>query len=152
MTRTSSARAQQARPASAEPKRPDLRVVEEPARDRLRPARVGTIAGALLFVALFGLAAFQTVLIRAQDRLDTLNRDVAEQTERSRQLELQLADLQSPERIAQVARDRLGMIAPLTVTFLEPSPDDDTNAQYLSPPNTTTGTTTPTTVGPGTGR
>jgi cell division protein FtsL len=100
---------------------------------------VGTIAGALLFLALFGLAAFQTVLIRAQDRLDDLNRDVAEETEISQQLELQLADLQSPERIAQVARDRLGMIAPHTITFLEPSPDDDADARYQAPTTTVAG-------------
>jgi len=140
MARTSSARAPQRRPAPARVERPELRVVETPERDRLRPARVGTIAGALLFLALFGLAAFQTVLIRAQDRLDDLNRDVAEQTEISRQLELQLADLQSPERIAQDARDRLGMIAPHTVTFLEPSPQDDANAHYQAPPTTAPGT------------
>lgn len=104
----------------------------------MRPARVGTIAGALLFLALFALAAFQTVLIRAQDRLDDLNRDVTEQTELDRQLQLQLADLQSPERIAHAARDRLGMIAPNTVTFLEPRPSDETNAQYAAPPPATT--------------
>ena len=109
------------REGTAKPKRPDLRVVE-PKRDRIRPARVGTIAGVMLFVALFALAAFQTVLIRAQDHLDDLNSSVAQQTELDQQLRLQLADLQSPEHIAQVARDRLGMIAPNTVTFLEPTP------------------------------
>jgi len=122
---------------TAEPKRPDLRVVDAPKRDGLRAARVGTIAGALLFVALFGLAAFQTVLIRAQDRLDDLNRDVSAQTQLDEQLRLQLADLQSPERIAQVARDRLGMIAPHTVTFLEPTPGDDAAATYVAPTTTT---------------
>jgi cell division protein FtsB len=127
---------------AAEPKRPELRVVDS-RRDRIRPARVGTIAGVLLFLALFALAAFQTVLIRAQDRLDNLNSAVVQQTELDQQLKLQLADLQSPEHIAQVARDRLGMIAPKTVTFLEPTPQDDANAQYVAPPPTATPTTTP---------
>jgi cell division protein FtsL len=99
----------------------------------MRPLRVGTIAAVLLFVALFALAAFQTVLIRAQDRLDHLNADVAEQDEHHRQLSLEVADLQSPERIAQVARDRMGMIAPHTVTFLEPHPTDDEDATYVAP-------------------
>lgn len=138
MARTGQARAPRRQQVET-PKRPELRVVEPPAKDRLRPARVGTIAGAVLFLALFGLAAFQTVLIRAQDRLDTLNREVEEQTEIAHQLELELAELQSPERIAQVARDRLGMIAPHTVTFLEPSPDDDANATYEAPPTTVSG-------------
>ena len=107
----------------------------------------------LLFGALFALAAFQTVLIRAQDRLDDLNSGVAQQTELDQQLKLQLADLQSPEHIAQVARDRLGMIAPNTVTFLEPTPQDDANAQYVEPPpkpvpTTTTPRSTTTTTTP----
>ena len=55
------------------------------------------------------------------------------------QLRLQLAELQSPERIAQAARDRLGMIAPNTVTFLEPSPTDDSAAQYVEPSEGTSG-------------
>ncbi len=121
------------RQGTAKPKRPELHVVE-PKRDRIRPARVGTIAGVLLFLALFALAAFQTVLIRAQDHLDNLNSAVAQQTDLDQQLKLQLADLQSPEHIAQVARDRLGMIAPNTVTFLEPTPQDDANATYVAPP------------------
>jgi cell division protein FtsL len=134
LTRTSPARAPERRPGPPTSRRPELRVVDAPAaRDRMRPARVGTIAGALLFLALFALAAFQTVLIRAQDRLDDLNTQVAQQSELDRELQLQLADLQSPERIAQVARDRLGMIAPHTITFLEPAPDDDANALFVSP-------------------
>jgi cell division protein FtsB len=135
MPRQSPARAPERRSAP-KPKRPALHVVE-PKRERIRPARVGTIAGVLLFVALFALAAFQTVLIRAQDRLDDLNSGVAQQTELDQQLKLQLADLQSPEHIAQVARDRLGMIAPNTITFLEPTPQDDANATYVAPPPTT---------------
>jgi cell division protein FtsB len=132
MPRQSPARAPE-RKAPAKPKRPELRVVD-PKRDPIRPARVGTIAGVLLFLALLALAAFQTVLIRAQDHLDDLNSAVAQQTALDQQLKLQLADLQSPEHIAQVARDRLGMIAPKTVTFLEPTPQDDANAHYVAPP------------------
>ena len=135
MPRRSPARAPEPR-VDREGRRPELRVVDAPTRDRIRPARVGTIAGALLFLALFSVAAFQTVLIRAQDRLDDLNHSVAEQSELDRQLQLQLAELQSPERIAQAARDRLGMIAPNTVTFLEPSLDDDAAASYVAPPTT----------------
>jgi cell division protein FtsB len=149
LPRQAPARAPQ-RKAPAAPERPDLRVVPEK-RDGLRPARVGTIAGALLFLALFALAAFQTVLIRAQDRLDDLHGDVAEQTELDEQLTLQLADLQSPERIAQVARDRLGMIAPHTVTFLDPRADDDQKATYdpsAAPTTTVPKTTAPTTTAP----
>lgn len=153
LPRQAPARAPQ-RKAASHPERPELRVVPEK-REGLRPARVGTIAGVLLFLALFALAAFQTVLIRAQDRLDDLHRDVAQQAELDEQLKLQLADLHSPERIAQVARDRLGMIAPHTVTFLDPRADDDQKATYdptvgptTTAPTTTAPTTTPTTATP----
>jgi hypothetical protein len=92
----------------------------------------------------------KTVLIRAQDRLDDLNDGVAEQDELQRQLALEVADLQAPERIVQVARDRMGMIAPHTVTFVEPTAGDDEAATYVPPPpkSSPTTTTTPTTIPP----
>lgn len=125
-----------------EVERPPLRVVEPPRRPRLRPGRVGTIAGVLLFAALFGLVAFQTVLIKAQAQIDTLGNKVAAQEERHRDLGLQLAELQSPERVIDAAKERLGMIEPGSVEFLRPSADDDARSAYdpdagSSPPATT---------------
>lgn len=113
--------------------RPPLRVVDPSELQRLKPARVGTIAGVLLFVALFALAAFQTVLIKSQSRLDELNDHLDAERERQEQLELELADLRSPERITAAAQDRLGMLAPYEVTFIQPSPDDDERARYVDP-------------------
>jgi cell division protein FtsL len=126
MPRTTTARAPDRR--RDEQPRPPLRVVEPADRQSLRPARVGTLAGVVLFVALFALAAFQTVLINSQSHLDDLNQQVAEQEARSERLELLLADLQSPQRITSAARERLGMVAPNSVTFLESSPDDELRA------------------------
>jgi cell division protein FtsL len=126
MPRTTTARAPERR--RDEQPRPPLRVVEPADRQSLRPARVGTLAGVVLFVALFALAAFQTVLINSQSHLDDLNQQVAEQEARSEQLDLLLADLQSPQRITSAARERLGMVAPNSVTFLESSPDDELRA------------------------
>jgi cell division protein FtsL len=126
MPRTTTARAPERR--RDEQPRPPLRVVEPADRQSLRPARVGTLAGVVLFVALFALAAFQTVLINSQSHLDDLNQQVAEQEARSEQLDLLLADLQSPQRITSAARERLGMVAPNSVTFLESSPDDEPRA------------------------
>jgi cell division protein FtsL len=129
MARTSTARAPQRRPAPApKPVRPPLRIVDPAELQKLKPARIGTFAGVLLFVALFALAAFQTVLINSQSRLDDLNDSVAAEHERREQLDLALADLQSPERITSVARERLGMIAPYNATFLESAADDDARA------------------------
>jgi cell division protein FtsB len=126
MPRTTTARAPERR--RDEQPRPPLRVVDPSDRQSLRPARVGTLAGVVLFVALFALAAFQTVLINSQSHLDDLNQQVAEQEARAEQLDLLLADLQSPQRITSAARERLGMVAPHSVTFLESSPDDEGRA------------------------
>lgn len=114
------------------PSRPALRVVEPAPRRRV--GRAGTIAGVVLFVALFALAAFQTVLIRTQARIDDLDRRIAEEEARRTDLTLRLADLRSPDRIVSVATDRLGMIAPGTVAYLQPRPDDDVRATYRPAP------------------
>lgn len=132
--RSSAARAPERRHVEpARPTRPALRVIDTDELQKLKPARVGTIAGVVLFVALFALAAFQTVLINSQSRLDDLNQRVAEEQARQEQLELNLADLRSPERITAAARDRLGMIAPFNSTFLQPSSEDEDRARYVDP-------------------
>lgn len=123
--------------------RPPLRLVEPGELRRLRPGRVGTIAGTLLFVAMFALAAFQTVIIKEQGTLDDLNGRIREEQLRQRDLELALVELRSPQRITAAARE-LGMISPGTVTYLEPSPEDDAAASFRQPdPAPTTTTTTP---------
>ncbi|WP_334144071.1 hypothetical protein [Rhabdothermincola sp.] len=123
--------------------RPPLRVVEPGELRRLRPGRVGTIAGTLLFVAMFALAAFQTVIIKEQGTLDDLNGRIREEQIRQRDLALALVELRSPQRITTAARD-LGMISPGAVTYLEPSPGDDAAASYQQPdPAPTTTTTSP---------
>jgi cell division protein FtsB len=104
------------------PARPPLRVVEPRTapRRRLRPGRVGTIAGVLLFAALFAVAAFQTVLIKGQADLDALDDRLAAEEVRHRDLALTVAELQSPDRITTAAKERLGMIEPAGVVFLRP--------------------------------
>ncbi len=84
---------------------------------------MGLIAGVLLFVVLFGLVAFQTVLIGAQARVDEMQDRVSSQEERNRDLSIEIADLRSPERVTVAAKERLGMIEPGSVTFLRSSSD-----------------------------
>ena len=128
-----STRSEPRRRAPRTARQPELRVVD--AAPRRRVGRVGTLAGAALFVALFAVAAFQTALIRTQARIDELDRRIVEQQERHLDLELQLADRRAPDRVVSVATERLGMIAPATVVYLQPRPDDDARAAYRpSPP------------------
>jgi hypothetical protein len=119
-------------PRRAQPKRPPLRVAPEPNRfvvpfRGLRPGRVGTIAGIALFVSMFLLAAFQTVIIKSQADIDATTHEITEQETLHRQLDYQLADLNSPKRVADAAA-RLGLITPGTVTYLQPDATDSVNA------------------------
>jgi cell division protein FtsL len=132
MTSPLRARAAETRAGTAPERRPDLRVVD-PA-PRRRAGRVGTVAGVGLFAALFGLAAFQTVLIKNQARIDDLDRRIDVAATEAETLALQVAELESPDRITAVARDRLGMIDPGSVTYLRPMADDDARALLPSPP------------------
>jgi cell division protein FtsL len=140
------ARAAEPRRAPTPSRRPDLRVVD--AAPRRRAGRVGTIAGIALFATLFGLAAFQTVLIKNQARIDDLNRRIDAATAETDTLALQVADLESPGRIIAVARERLGMIDPGSVTYLRPGGDDDARALLPAPPPPDPATPDPATPDP----
>jgi hypothetical protein len=122
--------------------RPALRVVE--ARRRRRGWQVGTVAGVVLFAALFAVAGFQTLIVSSQKQLDDLNRDIDAATTAGVRLDSQLAELQSPQRITDEATQRLGMVAPPGVAYLQPRPDDDTRAGEVPEPSPPP--TTPTTV------
>lgn len=130
---------------------PELRVVESGVvADRRRsPASVlGTLAVVLLFAALFGVVVFQVFLVQTQFRLDDLNRQVAGEEELARDLGLRTAELEAPERIVRDARDRLGMIPPGDVVYLEPRADDDQRAAFDPAKETTTTTAPPATTPP----
>ena len=79
------------------------------------------LGGAVLFALLFGLAAFHTVLMQGQQRLDRLDDRVAEEQARYEHLRLELAQLESPQRIVADATTRLGMVAAEGTTYLTPS-------------------------------
>jgi hypothetical protein len=125
-------------PRRAQPSRPPLRVAPEPNRfivpfRGLRATRVGTIAGIALFVAMFALAAFQTVIIKSQADIDATTAEIAEQETLQRELDYRLADLNSPQRVAEAAA-RLGLLTPGTVTYLQPDATDALNSAL--PPGT----------------
>lgn len=90
---------------------------------RRRRARLALIAGGALVVALlFGVVFGHAMLVSGQGRLDELQRAVAEEQNRYQALRLEVARLESPDRIVAEAKDRLGMVEPLAVTYLAPVP------------------------------
>jgi cell division protein FtsL len=111
---------------SPKPKgRPPLRVVgeEEPRRtvDRRRRARL--LTGLTVFVVvggLFGLVASHVVLTQGQFRLEQVEKKAADEQARFERLRLQVAQLESPERVVAAAQERLGMVPPPGVKYLSP--------------------------------
>lgn len=111
------------RPQLAEPRQ--LRLVDDARlrvaarRRRMRVLVVGV--GVIVLGALFGLAAFNAVLVSSQGRLDQLQRDVAEAQSQYSANRLQVAELEAPEHVVKVAQERLGMVSPPRVTYLTPT-------------------------------
>ena len=105
-----------------------LRPVERPRpkRSPLVPALVGV---GIVVTALLGLAVMHALLIGGQVRLDAMRSDVASETEAIRRLELRVAELESPDRVLDAARDRLGMVQPTEVGYLLPVSVEDPAAE-----------------------
>jgi cell division protein FtsL len=122
---TAAAVAVPARAPKAAPKRPPLRVVgpgERAARDHRSRARLVAVSTVLLVaVALFGVVVAHVVLTQNQFRLEKLQRQAAEQQARYERLRLQVAEMESPERVVAAAQERLGMVPPPTVKYLTPA-------------------------------
>ena len=120
-------RAHAHRPAHApvKPPKPDLRVVDERApRRRLGIGAITTLVIGALFTVLFGLVVFHTILVQNQQRLDKIDSSVRTEQARYQQLRLQVAQLEAPQRIVDVATQKLGMVPPDTTTYLTPSAGD----------------------------
>ncbi|MDE0803993.1 MAG: septum formation initiator family protein [Acidimicrobiales bacterium] len=90
-------------------------------RSEKRSPAVPIIVGAGIVIAgLFALAAMHALLIGGQIHLDDLRREQASSSEELRRLRLQVAELEAPDRVLDVARDRLGMVDPGEVGYLLP--------------------------------
>lgn len=114
-----------ARPRSPRPSRDTpVRVVPKtPAAPRARSARQSrrllVTVGALLTVGLaFGVVASQVAVAANQDRLDKLERRLTDEQARYDRLRYQVAELESPERVAAAAQAKLGMVEPATVNYV----------------------------------
>lgn len=120
------------RPTAPTPSRPQrtvapLRVITDAElqefRRRARARRLLAAAGVLVAVGLFGVVIAHVMLMQGQFELQQLQqRSAASQAEYDR-LRLQVSELESPDRIVEVAQVKLGMVAPRTITYLAPSAD-----------------------------
>jgi cell division protein FtsL len=116
-----------------------LRVVGE-AGARWRPrlsARAGVVFTVLAFVALFGVAVCHALLIQGQARVDALDQRVATAQARYERLRLQVAELESPQRIAKEAQDELGMVPAGKTVWLTPEDPAPADAPPADAPEQT---------------
>ena len=122
------------RPSARRPAPPRQPAARRPAPRPARPAppkpgcshrrAIGLLVGVIAVLAcgsLFGLAAFQAVLVSNQAELDQLATRADQEQARYQRLRLEVAQLESPDRIVAVAQERLGMVPPAGVTYLSPS-------------------------------
>jgi cell division protein FtsL len=105
-----------------------LRVVRPEAGRRLRISpRTGVVLTVSLFGALFGVAVSHAMLIESQMDLEQLDEQAAAEQARYERLRLDVAQLESPDRIVRDAQDRLGMVPADDVVWLtpdQPAPED----------------------------
>ncbi|MBV8161035.1 MAG: hypothetical protein JO265_08945 [Acidimicrobiia bacterium] len=129
------ARALRPEPSPAE--RRHLRVVPPDslsARARRRRARaLVVLVGMAIAAALFGVVAFHVVLTQNQLDLQHLRAEADAASVRQQQLRLQVAQLESPQRVVDDAQ-KLGMVPPATVQYL--SPDGTAPPPQAQPPQT----------------
>jgi cell division protein FtsL len=101
-----------------------LRVVapSERVRRRLTPA-TAVLLSAVVFAVLLAVAMAHTLLVEGQVRLDELDAQLATEQARYQELRTQVAELESPARIVEAARQK-GMVTPDDLVYLQPLAPD----------------------------
>ena len=106
---------------------PHLRLVDPRDASRRRRARMVTgVLVALTFAGLFAIVALRVVLAQGQVEVDRLEASIEEAQAVQQDLRLTVAELEAPAQIVAAARQRLGMVTPVTVTYLTPPPAPST--------------------------
>jgi cell division protein FtsL len=78
------------------------------------------VAAAAAVVVAFGLVYLRVIAAQRQFTLDNLNRQVTQQEATYDRLQLQVAQLNAPDRIVRYAESKLGMVPSTSVTILSP--------------------------------
>jgi len=76
------------------------------------------VAFTVVFGSLLGIVALQTMIVQNRVELDRVGRQLDEELEVNRRLRLEVIELESPDRVLQLASDRLGMIRPSQRRYL----------------------------------
>ena len=102
---------------------PRLRLVDPREARQRRGARLVTgVLVALTCAGLFAIVALRVVLAQGQVEVDRLEASIETAQAVQQDLRLTVAELEAPAQIVAAARQRLGMVTPVTVTYLTPPP------------------------------
>ncbi len=116
------------------PARPSARVATPRLAPVVRP-RVSRLRAGLALaacIALGGTAVTHSLLAQAQIELDRYEAELTTATQTRSMLRLQVAELESPNRIVEVARERIGMVEPANVVVVSNTGADDSSIATTS--------------------
>jgi cell division protein FtsL len=114
-------RPQPQRRAPGPPQRPHLRLVDPREAQLRRRARLLTgILVAAVFAGLFAIVVVRVLLAQGQVEIDRLEASIEGAQATQQDLRLTVAELEAPAQIVAAARQRLGMVVPTAVTYLDP--------------------------------
>jgi cell division protein FtsL len=102
-------------------RRTHLTVVDEPRPTPKRskaPVLAAVVALVTVFLALFGLVVFHTVLVQNQSQIDGLDDQLTAEREQIKETRLEIAELEAPDRVIAVAESQ-GLIPPDEVVMLD---------------------------------
>ncbi len=105
---------------TAQPRPPHLWVVRPETRSRRAMRLVTAMLVVAVFAGLFAIVAVRVVLAQGQAEIDRLSQSIEAQQAVRQDLRLAVAELEAPAHIVSAARQRLGMVTPLAVTYLTP--------------------------------
>ncbi len=112
----------QRRPPVARPA-PHLRLVDpREARERRVRRLVTGVLVAFACAGLFLIVALRVLLAQGQVEVDRLEESIDRAQAVQQDLRLTVAELEAPAQIVAAARQRLGMVTPVTVAYLTPPP------------------------------
>ena len=113
----------------------DRRFPRPSARTATRPAVgvFGALAVIGFFATLLALAAFHSIVVSGQFEFDRLQRRLDNGHERAQVLRAEVARLESPSRILEVANGRLGMVYPPARVYLASVAFDDRRITLAAP-------------------
>ena len=121
--RTSAPQPRPPRPAPVAPPPPHLRLVDpKAARERRRAQLVTWVLLVAACAGLFAIVALRVLLAQGQVHVDRLEASIEEAQAVHQDLRLTVAELEAPAQIVAAARQRLGMVTPVTVAYLTPPP------------------------------